>query len=129
MKKLLIIDDDETNVDIIKELFETEYECEAAYGGIEGLAKYLLYRPDVILLDIMMPDIDGKDVLEAIRLDEEKKGVNLGKGIPVIMMTAKRSDYFDSFRKGCDHYMVKPFDLEQLVEKVQEVLKDSVYQS
>lgn len=116
-KRILIVDDDENIAELIslyliKECFDTEI----AINGEEALDKFKTYRPHLILLDIMLPGIDGYDVCREIR-----KSSN----VPVIMLSAK-GEVFDKvlgLKIGADDYMVKPFDSNELVARVQAILR------
>ena len=116
-QRILIVDDDENIAELIslyliKECFSTEI----AYNGRDALELVKSYDPDLILLDIMLPDIDGYDVCTEIRKT---------KLTPVIMLSAK-GEVFDKvlgLKLGADDYMVKPFDSNELVARVKAVLR------
>lgn len=116
-KKILIVDDDENIAELIslyliKECFDTEI----ALNGEEALEKCKSYQPQLILLDIMLPGIDGYDVCREIRKDSN---------VPIIMLSAK-GEVFDKvlgLKIGADDYMVKPFDSNELVARVQAILR------
>ena len=116
-KRILIVDDDENIAELIslyliKECFDTEI----AGNGEEALAKFQTYKPHLMLLDIMLPGIDGYDVCREIR-----KSSN----VPIIMLSAK-GEVFDKvlgLKIGADDYMVKPFDSNELVARVQAILR------
>ncbi|MGN0495392.1 MAG: response regulator [Lachnospiraceae bacterium] len=116
-KRILIVDDDENIAELIslylmKECFETKI----ALDGEEALNIFKEYNPHLIMLDIMLPGIDGYDVCREIR----KKS-----NVPVIMLSAK-GEVFDKvlgLKIGADDYMVKPFDSNELVARVQAILR------
>ena len=116
-KRILIVDDDENIAELIslylvKECFDTEI----AVDGEEALEKFKQYQPQLILLDIMLPGMDGYDVCREIR-----KSSN----VPIIMLSAK-GEVFDKvlgLKIGADDYMIKPFDSNELVARVQAVLR------
>lgn len=116
-KKILIVDDDENIAELIslyliKECFDTEI----ALNGEEALEKFKEYQPQLVLLDIMLPGIDGYDVCREIRKDSN---------VPIIMLSAK-GEVFDKvlgLKIGADDYMVKPFDSNELVARVQAILR------
>ena len=122
-RRILIVDDDENIAELIslylvKECFDTEM----AANGEEALKKFESYHPHLILLDIMLPGIDGYDVCREIR----KKS-----NVPIIMLSAK-GEVFDKvlgLKIGADDYMVKPFDSNELVARVQAILRRSVVQN
>lgn len=119
-KRVLIVDDDENIAELIslylvKECFDTEI----ALDGENALKKYESYRPHLILLDIMLPGMDGYDVCREIR----KKS-----NVPIIMLSAK-GEVFDKvlgLKIGADDYIVKPFDSNELVARVQAILRRTV---
>ena len=116
-KRILIVDDDENIAELIslyllKECFDTEIVGD----GEQALVKFKEYKPQLILLDIMLPGIDGYDVCREIR-----KSSN----VPIIMLSAK-GEVFDKvlgLKIGADDYMIKPFDSNELVARVQAVLR------
>lgn len=118
-QRILIVDDDENIAELIslylvKECFATEI----AYTGKEALQKLKLYNPHLILLDIMLPDIDGYAVCQEIRKTKQT---------PIIMLSAK-GEVFDKvlgLKMGADDYIIKPFDSNELVARVQAVLRRS----
>ncbi|MBU2591378.1 MAG: response regulator [Nitrospinota bacterium] len=127
MWNVLIVDDDFVNRKLLTEILRDKAVCDTAANGAEAIQAYNLSideaRPyDIILLDIAMPDIDGMEVLAKVRESEESAGIELGKGIPIIMVTAYKEPLFDSFSQGCDDYIVKPIDPAELVSKMAGVL-------
>ena len=116
-KKILVIDDDTNICEMLKLYLENEgYEVKTANDGIEGINCFKMYDPDLVLLDIMMPKKDGKEVCREIREIAPK---------PVIMITAK-GEVFDKvlgLELGADDYMVKPFDLKELSARIKAVLR------
>ncbi len=116
--KILIIEDNRDLVQVLSEGFaENEFTVESAYDGIEGLDKIRKNDYDCIVLDIMLPEMDGYEVVEKAR--EE------GKDIPVIMLTAKDTieDRVEGLNKGADDYLVKPFDFRELVARINAVTR------
>lgn len=115
--KILVVDDDRNIVDLIRLYLEKEgLLIQAAYQGEEALSLFYSWTPDLVLLDIMMPKVDGWEVLRAIRKVSS---------IPVIMLSA-RGETFDKvlgLEIGADDYMVKPFDPKELVARVKAVLR------
>ncbi|MDT8285298.1 MAG: response regulator transcription factor [Thermovirgaceae bacterium] len=111
--KILIIEDNRDLVQVLSEGFaENGFDVDSAYDGIEGIGKIRSKDYDCIVLDIMIPGIDGYEVVEKAR--EE------GKDTPVIMLTAKDSieDRVEGLNKGADDYLVKPFDFRELVARI-----------
>ena len=115
--KLLIVDDDPNICDMLKLYFENEgYKIKTANDGVEGLATFKVYNPDLVLLDIMMPKKDGWQVCREIREISPK---------PVIMITAK-GEVFDKvlgLELGADDFIVKPFDMKELSARIKAVLR------
>ncbi len=114
---ILIVDDDENIADIIKIYLENSgYSTRLSYDGKEAVSVFADYKPDLVLLDVMLPHMDGIDVLKAIRKDSDT---------PVIMLTAK-GETFDkvlALELGADDYVVKPFEPKELVARVKAVLR------
>lgn len=118
-KRVLIIDDDPHIVDSVSQYLELEgYIVFKALSGPEGLEIALQEQPNIIVLDIMMPEMDGFQVMERLKGSEQLRQ------IPVIMLTAKGSDndVMLGWRSGVANYITKPFDLEELVHAMQLVL-------
>ena len=109
LKKVLIIEDEKPISDIIKFNLEKDgFQVESAYDGQEGLIKALSVNPDVVLLDVMLPGIDGFEVLKRVR---EKSRV------PILMLTAKEEevDKVLGLELGADDYITKPFGMRELI--------------
>ena len=115
--KLLIIEDDKQLSDTIKQTTEELFETEQAYNGEEGL--YLAEQNifDGIILDIMMPEMNGYEVLKELRAK--------GNATPVIMLTAKDgiADKIEGFKSGADDYLVKPFHREELLLRLEAIIR------
>ena len=118
--KILVIDDEPNIVQTLKDRLEmNEYEVVTAQDGREGLQQVEKEAPDVILLDVIMPVMDGHEMLEALRRQ------SWGQDVSVIMLTA-RSQTQDIARAnscGIDDYIVKPFDLSELLEKIESIVE------
>ncbi len=127
MWKALIVDDDAINCKLLKEILKGKASCEIAFSGEEALAAFRSAsdtKPfDVILLDIAMPEMDGMEVLHKIREEEKAKGILLGEGVPVLMLTAHKEKAMKSFSAGCDDFIVKPLDPKKLLEKLGQFIK------
>lgn len=116
MKKILLIDDDPTMVHLLGEFLENDsYEVSSALSGSDGLRLAYDQRPDLILLDVMLPGMDGWEVCARLREMSD---------VPIIMLTAKttEADKLRGFRLGVDDYVTKPFSFAELVARVQAVL-------
>ena len=118
--KILIVDDEPNIVQTLKDRLEmNNYEVVTAGNGREGLQMALDEKPDVILLDVMMPVMTGHEMIEALRNDPD------GQECSVIMLTAKHQeeDIGRANASGIDDYIVKPFDMCKLFEKILTVMK------
>ncbi|ONI46740.1 DNA-binding response regulator [Candidatus Epulonipiscium fishelsonii] len=117
MKKILIIDDDQNIAELLSLYLQKEgYETKEVYSGIAGIEAFNSYNPSLVLLDLMLPELDGYDVCKEIR--------KISK-VPVIMLTAK-GDVFDKvlgLELGADDYIAKPFDPKELIARVKAVLR------
>lgn len=115
--KILIVDDDTNINELIRLYFDKEgFLTTSAYNGKEALSKFNSENPSLIILDIMMPEIDGWQVCREIRRTSN---------VPIIMLTAK-GETFDKvlgLELGADDYMVKPFETKELVARVKAVLR------
>lgn len=117
--KILIVDDDANISELLKMHFESEgYSVKTAGDGTEGVALFKSFEPDLVLLDIMLPQKDGWQVCREIREISSK---------PIIMVTAK-GEVFDKvlgLELGADDFVVKPFDMKELSARVKAVLRRS----
>ncbi len=109
-QKLLIVDDEQGIVEMMKSYFERQYDVLTAYNGREAMVR-AAQKPDLILLDINMPGMDGLTVCQNIR-----EYVSC----PILFLTARveSSDKIIGFQAGADDYIVKPFDLDELAARV-----------
>src|SRR5438093_523332 len=118
--KILIVDDEPFNLDLLEqELSDQGYVIEKANDGTEALAKVPSFQPDLILLDYMMPKMNGLEVLKRLRGDDQHKG------IPVILLTAKatQEDKVRGLDAGADDYVIKPFDSIELLARVRAMMR------
>lgn len=119
MKKILIVDDEADIIEILQFVFETNgYECITALDGEEGLKLAKEANPDLILLDVMMPKINGYKISRLLKYDSKYKD------IPIIMITARsqEEDKIIGEETGADEYITKPFQVEYVLEKVKSYL-------
>ncbi len=116
-KLILVIDDDRNIVELVRLYLSNEgYAVEVAHTGREGLRKFTQLNPSLVLLDLMLPEMDGYEVCRQIRRDST---------IPIIMMTA-RGDDIDTIvglELGADDYVAKPFNTRELVARIKAVLR------
>lgn len=125
MKKVLVVDDNQANCDLIVSILDEKAETIVANSGEEALAQYKKsvcgeQALDIILLDIAMPGMDGIELLSRIRKDEASRGIELGHGIPIIMVTAYKEPFLEAFNGGCDDYILKPIISDDVIKKIEE---------
>jgi DNA-binding response OmpR family regulator len=120
-KKILIVDDSRTALMMTSMLFDKQrFTILTASGGEEGVAKALAERPDLILLDVMMPKVDGFAVCRRLRQEASVRDV------PIIMVTTRgeESNMEAGYSAGCNDYMTKPVDSVELAAKIANYLGD-----
>ena len=118
--KILVVDDEPNIVQTLKDRLEmNEYTVVTACNGNEGLRIAEQELPDLILLDVIMPIMDGHEMLEALR------GQDWGEDISVIMLTARSQTHDIERARACkiDDYIIKPFDLSELLEKIESIVE------
>lgn len=113
--KVLLVDDEYFNYEMLTLALGERFEVCYVGSGQEALAKTVESQPDVLLLDVCMPGIDGYDTCRLIKNTPETKN------IPVIMVTGleSQSEKDEAYRAGCDDYITKPFDMSELKEKIE----------
>jgi DNA-binding response OmpR family regulator len=117
MKKILVVDDEKKIVEIVKAYLERDgYQVITAYEGKSALEQARRQHPDLIILDLMLPEISGWDICRILRKESE---------IPIIMLTARDevTDKIIGLEMGADDYITKPFDPKELVSRVRAVLR------
>lgn len=120
MRRILIIDDDPLISEVVTVNLEMAgYQVSTANDGIKGQALAIQLLPDLIILDLMLPHVDGFTVCQRLRRDQRTAD------IPVLMMTAmgQTKDKVDGFDAGADDYLTKPFELEELLARVRALLR------
>lgn len=118
-KKILIIDDSELMVKVTTDILtEKGYEVVSANNGVDGIKKVMAEKPDLVLLDVVMPGINGFEVCKMLRQDESN---NL---MPIIMLTAQgnEEDKLTGLELGADDYITKPFNTRELISRVKNTL-------
>ena len=116
---VLVVEDDRNIAELLQLYLEKEgYAVAVAHDGGEGLAKFRSSKPDLVLLDVMMPVMNGWDVCRAIREESQT---------PIIMLTAKgeTEDKIHGLRTGADDYITKPFEMREVLARMEAVLRRS----
>ena len=116
-KKVLVVDDDVKTVELVRLYLDRDgYQVLTAYDGVEALRLARESRPDLIVLDLMLPDIDGLEVCRTLRHESD---------VPVIMLTARTTDQdkLTGLDLGADDYVTKPFSPKELAARVRAVLR------
>ncbi len=118
-KTILVVDDTEWNRDLIVQLLEDEYTVLQAVDGADGVAKAEQEKPDLILMDLGMPIMDGWEATRKIKANPDLKH------IPVIAVTshAMVGDEIQAKEAGCDDYLPKPIDDAELIKKIKKFLQ------
>jgi len=116
MKRILIVDDDELIANLIKENLKLEgFETQVCHDGIAALKMFEEYKPDLVVLDVMLPGLDGFHVCRKLQ----------DTGVAIVMLTAKNdiSDKLIGLEAGADDYIVKPFDSRELIARIRNILR------
>ncbi len=123
LKCILCVEDEPEMIDLIRLILGRRgFEVKGATGGVEGLKMVRQEKPDLVLLDLMMPDMDGWEVYQQIKADENTKG------IPVIVVTAKAQSIdkvLGLHIAKVDDYIAKPFSPQDLLNSIEKVLQKS----
>ncbi len=120
MLKVLLIEDEPSYVDAVEVALTREgFELRSAEDGRVGLARFREFRPDIVLLDLMLPGLGGIDVLKRIRAESE---------VPVIVLSAKdaEADVVSALELGADDYVTKPYSLRELVARIRAAMRRNV---
>lgn len=117
-QKVLVVDDEQSIVTLLKyNIEQAGYQVVVAYDGVQALEKVNEEKPDLVVLDVMLPEMDGIEVCKTIRSDKNQ--------VPILMLTAK-DDEFDrvlGLELGADDYMTKPFSPREVVARVKAILR------
>jgi DNA-binding response OmpR family regulator len=118
-KRILVVDDEAHIIELVRVCLEdTDYDVIEAYDGLEALNLARSEKPDLILLDVMMPKMDGYEVCRTLKAEDDTRI------IPIVMLTAKGQevDKVKGFQSGADSYMTKPFSPLRLLTELEEKL-------
>ena len=118
-RKVLIVEDDRNIADLLRLYLEKEgYEAVIAFDGLKGIEKFRQEQPCLVLLDVMLPGMDGWGVCRAIRAESKT---------PIIMLTAKSEteDKVAGLKQGADDYITKPFEMREVLARIEAVLRRS----
>jgi DNA-binding response OmpR family regulator len=121
MAKILVVDDSEDIAEVTKIVLECSgYEAVVAYDGQAGLEKAYKENPDLIILDLMLPKVDGYKFCSTLKADEKYKN------IPIIIFTARTQDLERIMGEtvGADAHIIKPYDTQILLAKIKELLEN-----
>ncbi|MFW6014030.1 MAG: response regulator transcription factor [Nanoarchaeota archaeon] len=118
-KKILIAEDEENIVELLKLILSDDYKIDVVKDGKQTLSYIKKNKPDLLILDVMMPNLNGFEVCEKLKHDEKTKDIKIA------MLSAKgqKRDILGGLQRGADYYITKPFDPEELKEKIREILK------
>ena len=119
-KKILLVEDDEKVVDMVKfRLQANSYDVEVAYDGEEGLAKAISFKPDLILLDLMLPKKEGLEVLRDLRMSDSSL-----REVTVIILSALKdtSKIIKAEELGAVDYIMKPYEVKDLLELIKKYI-------
>ncbi|MEN6424659.1 MAG: response regulator [Phycisphaerales bacterium] len=126
--KCLIVEDDSVSRELLRAFLKNHADCHTARDGREAVEEFVdaldADQPyDLICMDIMMPDVSGRDALQAIRQIEAEHGIGGLDGVKVIMTTAldDSKDILGSFREGCEAYVVKPIHKDKLFAEIEKL--------
>jgi len=119
MKKILVVEDVDFNRDLLVQLLEDDYEVIEAVNGQEGVEFAGRERPELILMDLSLPVMDGWEATRQIKANDDLRS------IPVIALTAHamKGDEEKALAAGCDDYLVKPLDEDELIAKIEKYLE------
>ncbi len=121
MSRIFVVDDEPDVVELLQTVLQLEgFEVEVATDGRTALARLLGNPPDLLILDLMMPDLDGMELLKLLRLDPK------GTRIPVLVLSARtgQHDQIASLQLGANAYVCKPFSNKELLAQVHQLLGD-----
>jgi DNA-binding response OmpR family regulator len=115
--KVLIVDDEKGIIEVLEAYLERQgFEIQSAENGVDALRKVKSFQPDLMILDLMLPDISGEEVCRLVRMESE---------VPILMLTAKSAedDRINGIIIGADDYVTKPFSPREVIVRVQAILR------
>mgnify|MGYP001615612489 CR=1 FL=1 len=124
-QRILVVDDEPSIAKVLRKQLEVAgFDVTIAADGEDGLTKARELRPDLIVLDVMLPKRNGHEVCSALKQDEQYRR------IPILMLTAKaqRQDQQEALQRGAEAYLAKPFQLDELLAKVRELIAKAATQ-
>jgi len=119
VSRVFVVDDEPDVVELLQTMLELEgFQVETATNGRSALAHLLANPPDLLILDLMMPDLDGMELLKLLRLDPQ------GARVPVLILSARtgQHDQIASLQLGANAYVCKPFSNKELISEVRQLL-------
>ncbi|OGJ86514.1 MAG: hypothetical protein A2268_02375 [Candidatus Raymondbacteria bacterium RifOxyA12_full_50_37] len=126
--RTLIVEDEFTSRKILMKIMAAFGQCDIAVNGKEAIEAFCLAHEErrpyhVICLDILMPEMDGRETLQRIRSIEKKQGIEGLDGVKVVMITgcSDKEEIFSAFQEGCEAYIVKPVQQEKLVQEIKKL--------
>jgi CheY-like chemotaxis protein len=123
MKKILVVDDNDLNITILEGILENRYEIHVCHNGLDAITLVETKAFDMIIMDIMMPDMDGIEVCETIKKNDEKKD------IPIIFLSAAANDKplrQSVFKAGATDFINKPFKADYLIARIDSIFMNHV---
>ena len=117
--RVLLVDDEYFNYELLSLALGEHFDIRYVESGREALSKTIANQPDILLLDVCMPGIDGYDTCRLLKNTPETST------IPVIMISGleNQSEKDEAFAAGCDDYITKPFEMSELIEKIKKYVK------
>lgn len=123
MKKILIVDDNDLNITILEGILEKKYEIHVSHNGFDAIAMVEKKTFDMIILDIMMPDMDGVEACKKIKKNEEKKN------IPIVFLSAAANDQHlrqEALNAGAVDFINKPFKANYILERIDSIFLNHI---
>jgi PAS domain S-box-containing protein len=121
--KILVVDDERVNVELLEGMLSTDYDIVTAHDGNEALEKAEMTSPDLVLLDIMMPGMNGYEVCRRLKADDKTMC------IPIVMVTSlrEREDRIQAIEAGADDFLSKPIDMSELSARARSLVRIKQY--